>query len=72
MCSFTERVVFLDFFEALLPISHASLFIMIFNNLLEMFSGMCIDNQITVFFFGLNSVTLIYNIDGLVYLQIDI
>jgi hypothetical protein len=70
MSPWSESIVLLHFLQALLPVSHPVLLIVIFNNFQKMLSHFCVDHQVTELLLWLNPIPLIDNLDLFIDLKV--
>ena len=68
----TEGIVLLHFIQALLPVTHPILLIVVLDDPLEVLSGVGVDYHVPVLFLGLDAITLVNEVDLLVNFQVNV
>ena len=71
-CSFTNGIVFLDFFQSFFPVSHSIFAIVMLHYFLKVLSLVAVNNDVSKFVFGLNTISLVHHLDIHVNLKINI
>ena len=67
-----EGVVLLHFIQALLPVTHPILLIVVLDDPLEVLSGIGVNHHVPILFLGLDAITLVNEVDLLVNFQVNV
>jgi len=67
-----EGVVFLHLLEALLPVTHPILLVVVLDDPLEVLSCVGVDYHVPILFLGLDAITLVDEVNFLVHFQVNV
>ena len=67
-----EGVVLLHFLQALLPVTHPILLVVVLDDPLEVLSRVGVDYHVPILFLGLNTIALVDEVNFLVHFQVNV
>ena len=67
-----EGVVLLHLFQALLPVTHPILLVVVLDDPLEVLSRVGVDYHVPILFLGLDAIALVDEVNFLVHFQVNV